>query len=249
MMQDYNFRDDPRLAGMGLNEERTLYPDEMPKPGESRHLIAHYDLPSGGKVIWENEPDGYSWGYGRGLPDMDEMPRFRDSVHKAQITPPEIFPRGKVYLITRRMLDLITEWDPQAVEARPADYLFSDGLPPDEPYYLVDFVQKLEAVDLLRSVSTYSTTDISTVPGYGHSKPTALKPNIPASVHVFRDATGIDWGGGKTDIFFSRAIIEEMVKRRFRRLAFWDPSIGSGNAVGLTSGKDIITVDGSGELK
>lgn len=236
MSQDYDFRDDPRLAGMGLSEQRTLYPDEMPKAGETRYLILHTDEPN---VFpeWENRPDGF-WGDGRGLPEMDETPRFRLDALKKEITQPDVWRWRNVYLITKRMVDLITEFDTQAIDARPAEFLFSDGLPPDEPYFLADFVQKLEAVDLLRSVANYSTTDISTVPLYGHSWPTALKPNIPEAVHVCRDATGIDWGGGKADIFFSRAIVMEMVKRQFRRMSFWDPAIGSGQYQG-----DIILIN------
>lgn len=240
---------DPRLAGLEPDQVRTFRPSpaNMPKPGESRYLILHADKPSAFPE-WENEPDSMTWGRGRGLPDMADAARFRLDARKSQITQPDIWPwMNTVYLITKRLLDLIVEFDPQAVDARPADYLFSDDLPPDEPYYLADFVRTIEAVDYSRSVTSYRRWSLeleaissSIYPARAMLQvelPLALKSDIPEDVHIFR----CEYGPG---IFFSRAIIEEIVKRRFRRLAFWDPSIGGGQVQG-----DIITVDGSGELK
>jgi Protein of unknown function (DUF1629) len=248
MADDYDFRMDPRLEGMGLNEQRTLYPDEMPKPGESRYLILDTDVPSGGQMVWENDPDGYYWGLGRGLPKLDEAARFRHSARKSQITQPEIWPREKVYLITKRMLDLINEYDPKAIEARPADFLFSDDLSPDEPYYLADFVQNIDAVDFGGSIVNCRTSDVSNEPRCWYSTPCMLNTDIALSAHIIRHAApspapGMNGGGGG-DIFFSREIVMEMVKRRFRRMIFRDPAIGPGQSQG-----DIIWVNGNGTGK
>lgn len=256
MLFSYSYAEDvkadPRLAGLEPGQMRTFRPapEDMPRPGESRYLILHADKPDAFPE-WENEPSGATWGSGRGLPPMEEAPRFQLGARKRQITQPDIWPwRRMVYLVTGRMLDLITEYDPDAIEARPADFRFSDVLSPDEPYYLADFVRIIDAADPARSVTSYTresldyeALQIDGWPGRAILQiklPVALKPDIPTSVHVFK---------GKTlGIFFSREIVMEMVRRRFRRLDFWDPAIGPRSG-GIIPGKNIIHVDGTGVLK
>jgi hypothetical protein len=217
--------DDPRLAGMadplpGFSEERTLTPANPPAVGDSSFVLMQptYER-RGGKVNWINKPADGSHrmlGRGRGLAGFQQdRPRLEENLKKPKKVP-DCWPYLTWFVASPRFVEIMSRFDPGAIETAAIDWVFSDGQQLDG-YVFLDIRRLSDAYDYQRTAVVFARE---------HGKtylarllyPRALKSTIDTAAHVFRD------GYYRTDVFVSRALAKEIAAAGLSGIYFEDPA-------------------------
>jgi hypothetical protein len=221
------FLDDPRLADLRYlgpemsPDSRLLKPSSLPAAGESRFLLFSPSMAaaSSAKVTWTNKPKiGWQWGKGRGFSGMPPLPRFEEQRKK-----PKSSRSAWTYLewiiASPQFTEIVTKFDPAAIETRAIDWMFSDGQQLDG-YQFLDVLRLIHAYD-------YDHSEISVhmiAPDKKHIADVgprcALKTNIDLNVHIFRDAYI------RRKVFVSRELIAALIDAGIRQVNFIDPATG-----------------------
>ncbi|HEY0685288.1 MAG TPA: DUF1629 domain-containing protein [Steroidobacter sp.] len=187
--------DDPQLAdlkyrGPGLARAgKVLEPSQPAKVGDSPFLIlktsAEYMRPS--NVVWQNPPSPRGMlGEGRGFPTLrSTRPHFTEDQPK----PAELSHAWEYegwLVASPQFAATIRAFDPEAIETVEIEWVFADGQKLDG-YVFLDVRRLLHAYDYRRSVVYVEIGEkgkyISNL-----GTPRALKPDLPANVHLFREA-------------------------------------------------------------
>lgn len=221
---------DPQLADLryrGPNipkAGKALRPADPPALGESRFLLFRDDFEYAqvGKLTWMNQPTPRgALGAGRGFPTLQrEVPRFMmDRPKPAQVE--DAWTYGEWLIASRRFVEIVMSYDPAPIETVNIDWSYADGRRLDG-YAFVDVRRLLHAYDYRRSVVFVEIDDtrkyISSV-----GAPRALRPDLPADAHIFRDAY---W---RQQLFFSRELAKALVQAGIMKgFYFEDPaSVGA----------------------
>jgi hypothetical protein len=208
---------DPRLAGMQDGEYRLLEPADVARKGESRFLYYEdREGTRGHEFIWDNMPSDADVGDGRGWAALPELPRWTvTKVGRRAI--PDIFENHPGYIVTQAFLSAVRSLDPEAIDAVPVRFSDADQALVGRRLYLADFVRTMDGLDWPRTRVTIELNRYTKNLRVRNVGDPALRPDIPQSVHVFRQRQG-------TELFFSRELIAGLRASRLSAGSFYDPA-------------------------
>lgn len=220
MADNYDFRQDPRLAEFERGEQRTLLPKEAPKKGETRFFCWEYDGAINTRLHWLNEPDIRPWGGGTGLSNIKETPRFLQENENVRVGDMLDRYSGAVYVISQSMRDLIGEYAEGSVDIIDCIWEFKNKNVEPQKRYLMDVIKGHKIVDRLRSKCVYGTEYHSGEIIYSYTESVSLANIDHSGIHICRDLE--DNGRLGDRVYFSNEIAFEIRHRGIKGQSFND---------------------------
>lgn len=222
---------DPQLADLRPRAPnlpragKTLRPSQPAKEGESRFVIfrTDYDFVQAANVVWTNEPKPPgSLGRGAGFRSLQNTrPHFTEDRPKP--TPSSgAWEYASWMVASPRFAAVIRQFDPAAIEAVEIDWVYA-CVQKLEGYAFLDVTRLLHAYDYRRSVVNVKIHETGKKLISSLSSPRALKADLPADVHVFREAYF------RGDVFFSRELAKALLEVEPLGFYFEDPASGQIN--------------------
>ncbi|GFE82343.1 hypothetical protein GCM10011487_43430 [Steroidobacter agaridevorans] len=196
-------------------------PSNPAKAGESRFVVIRtdFDYVQPSNVVWVNQPNPPGWlGHGAGFASLrDGRPRFtEDQPRPAQVSGGWNY--ASWMIVSPRFAATIRRFDPDVIETVEIDWEFADGQKL-EGYAFLDVTRLLHAYDYRRSVAHVKIHESGQK--FIHlGAPTALKADLPANVHVFREAYF------RGDVFCSRELARALLEAEPHGFYFEDPASG-----------------------
>jgi hypothetical protein len=210
----------PRAPGLP-KAGKTITPSQPPTAGESPFVIFRTDFEHvrDANVVWSNAPSARGpLGRGRGFPALrNTRPSFTEDQPKPSQSRGAWRHSGWL-IASPRFATVIRAFDPGAVETVEIDWIYADGQRLDG-YAFLDVTRLLYAYDYRRSVVN---VEIDNSGKYiaSLSAPRALRRDLPADVHVFREAF---W---RFEVFFSRELARALLEVEPHGFYFEDPATG-----------------------
>ena len=164
-------------------------------------------------ISWDNEPGpGLPFfGSGHGMDRVPAEPLFTLRCRSADPLLPDLWEVGGMFVVSRRLLALLLEWDPEAILHRrilmrdPAGELIHDE------HYFVDVVRNLWAVDFANSVIKYHGGGLDQgrrYPPYPIGYPSVrILEGLNSDFHIFRQAWTSRFGEGGVNCIISDALM------------------------------------------
>jgi hypothetical protein len=215
---------DPRMEGLTdpppgcPPAERLLAPTDPAQVGESPFLSMRC-ISEGrrSRVAWVNEPDGFehaAQGEGRGFWLFRDPPQFRETGKKPK-QPADFWPYLSWFVASPRMVEILSRFDPSAIETVPIDWRFADGQKLDG-YVFLDVRRVVHAYDYRRT-PVLMARDRGRTFIHRLMYPRALKPIADPNAKIFRDRYFLD-------LFVTRALAKALSQAGVRGLSLEDPA-------------------------
>jgi hypothetical protein len=190
-------------------------PPVLPQPGDSRFFVIKQGYKRLTSFQWDSTElpeeifplDG----------DMDGVP-FTMKSPKKMPTRPNDWVNGGYRLISRRALNILLKFDPEAIRWRPVISEFDDG---KMETYFIEIRRRIKAIDFANSRILFKRSE-----GYdaypASAGPARLLPDIPRHIHIFSDVRK------RTAMFVSSDIRDAFMdlKPRPNNIVFDDPGAG-----------------------
>lgn len=218
---------DPQIADLrprapGLPPAgKTLTPSHPACEGESRFVIFRTDFEhvKAAKVEWTNQPDPPgSLGRGAGFPSLRNVRPYFTENRPKPAEPQGAWDYAGWLIASAEFAATARKFDAGAIETVEIDWIYADGRKLDG-YVFLDVTRLLHAYDYRRSVVNVQIKQsgkfISCL-----SAPRALKRDLPANVHVFRESY---WRG---EVFVSRELAKALQEVAPIGFYFEDPASG-----------------------
>lgn len=215
---------DPRLADMvdgpsGIPQERILPPAIPPDSTESKFLLVNATSEGipGGRVTWVNDPGRTvsmdHVGYGLGFARLEQVPHFEHQAEKPK-QPSEVWSYLNWFIASQSFVQILRGVDPDAVQTKEMDWVFSDGQRLDG-YMLLDITRVIDAYDFRRTAVIVGM-DRGRKYIARLAEPRTLR-DIPEDVHMFRTSAY------RSDVFMSRMLAGAISAAKVRGIYFLDP--------------------------
>lgn len=215
-------KEDPRAAELKLWEYRVIEPKVPLVPGESRFYRCAFDHDFGsakGAIVWKNDPGKSRVGSGHGFDELHDRPSFHhDSKKPGRF--PDAWQWNGYWIAGQNLLDVLLQWDPEAVVSVPIDYVFSDGQKPGQQYHFIDVIRHLPAVDWENSrVGISLIKDQDAVVFSATAIDPRFRPDISSDVHIFRPDRS-------ANIYVSKDLAKSIRSTKVKQIRFFDPATG-----------------------
>jgi hypothetical protein len=170
-------------------EERLYVPPVLPQIGEGKYFRIYNRTSVGGgdkKLNWINRFSTEGTpppGYGNGFDMLPGDPIFEDEAEHPRL--PDVWSYLSFMIASQRLIDVIRTLDPDAIDVRPIDWRYTGGGRPEQPFYFLDTIRKLPAIDYANSQVRYHNYDGRLT--VGRASPWRAMPGLPEDAHIFRD--------------------------------------------------------------
>lgn len=223
---------DPRLSGMtdplpGFSPEvRELAPVEVRDVPPAFSLLWTTTDDPFGEMYWTNRPPDiapyFNTGGGCGLAPVGDRPCIRES-RKPPAKRPDIFEFLRWHVASNAFIEVVREFDPQAIEVKPVRWEFAGGVISDR-YSFLDVTRLGDAYDYARShlrVRYAEGKRSLTSMGY----PRVLKPTFGVGASIARDSYS------PHDVLVTHDLARALVEAGLRGFRFLD--LARGNSIEL----------------
>lgn len=164
-------------------------------------------------ISWDNEPGpGLPlFGHGHGMERVPAEPSFTLRCRSAPPILPDLWEVGGLFVVSRRLLEMLLEADPEAIVHRRIQMRDPAGTLIHDEHYFVDIIRKLWAVDFANSVIKYHGGGIyqgDRVSPYPIGYPSVrILEGLNPDFHLFRQAWRSSFGVGGAGSIISDALM------------------------------------------
>lgn len=172
--------------------------------------------PTDALFAWKNDPGAGqpAYGSGGGVDRIPDPALFEFKPRKRKGGLPDLWEGYGLFHVSTRLLDILLEWDADALAHRRIVMREPGGEVFDEDHHFLDVVRNIPAIDYANSIVHYQGAEIYQGERYpprpAHHSSVRLLDDIDPSFHLFRPARSI-WGG-------LSAIVSDALKRRLEKV-------------------------------